>query len=149
MSAQAFILLVVMFAGAASRNSLLVRAAAILLAVVMLDIAPALALLEEHGLELGILMLTVAVLTPLASGHTSIADLTHTFLSKEGACALIAGAAAAVLTAQGVNLLRSSPQVVVGLALGSIIGAAFLGGIPAGPLVAAGVAAVLIKMVSR
>ncbi|MDP2856578.1 MAG: DUF441 domain-containing protein [Bacillota bacterium] len=149
MSAQAFILLVVMFVGAASRNGLLVRAAAILLAVVMLDIAPVLSLLEERGLELGILMLTVAVLTPLASGHTSIADLTHTFVSKEGACALIAGVAAAVLTAQGVNLLRSSPQVVVGLALGSIIGAAFLGGIPAGPLVAAGVAAVLIKMVSR
>lgn len=149
MSAQAFILLVVMFVGAASRNGLLVRAAAILLAVVVLDIAPVLSLLEERGLELGILMLTVAVLTPLASGHTSIADLTHTFVSKEGACALIAGVAAAVLTAQGVNLLRSSPQVVVGLALGSIIGAAFLGGIPAGPLVAAGVAAVLIKMVSR
>jgi uncharacterized membrane protein (DUF441 family) len=138
-----------MFVGAASRNGLLVRAAAILLAVVVLDIAPVLSLLEERGLELGILMLTVAVLTPLASGHTSIADLTHTFVSKEGACALIAGVAAAVLTAQGVNLLRSSPQVVVGLALGSIIGAAFLGGIPAGPLVAAGVAAVLIKMVSR
>jgi uncharacterized membrane protein (DUF441 family) len=149
MSAQAFILLLVMFVGAASRNALLVRAAAILLVVVMLDIAPLIALLEERGLELGILMLTVAVLAPLASGHTSIADLTRTFLSKEGACALIAGAAAAVLTSQGVSLLRSSPQIVVGLALGSIIGAAFLGGIPAGPLVAAGVAAVLIKMVSR
>ncbi len=149
MPAQAFILLVVMLVGAVSRNSLLVRAAVLLLAVVMLDMAPVLRFLEERGLEIGILMLTVAVLTPLASGHTTVADLTHTFLSKEGACALIAGTLAAVLTGQGVGLLRSSPQVVVGLALGSIIGAAFLGGIPAGPLVAAGVAAVLIKLVSR
>jgi uncharacterized membrane protein (DUF441 family) len=149
MSAQTAILLLVMFVGALSRNQLLVRASCILLAVNMLGWTPALDFLEREGLDLGILLLTVAVLSPLASGHTGLHELATTFLSPSGAAALAAGALAAVLTGQGVTLLRTRPEVVMGLACGSIFGAAFLGGVPAGPLVAAGFAAVLLRALGR
>lgn len=142
-------LLAVMAVGVIGKNHLLVRASGILLFVLLLGISPVLEFLERDGLEVGILVLTIAVLTPLATGETGIRDLSATFTSHKGVSALIAGALAAWLTAQGVGLLRAQPEIVLGLAIGTIFGAAFLGGIPAGPLVAAGFAAVLIKVLGK
>lgn len=149
MSAQIVTLLLVLFMGSLSGNHFLVRASGILLVAVILDWTPAMEFLEREGLELGILLLTVAVLTPLATGHTGIKEVASIFMSRQGVAALIAGAIAAILTGQGVGLLRTKPEIIVGLAIGSIIGAAFLGGVPAGPLVAAGFAAVLMRLGGR
>jgi uncharacterized membrane protein (DUF441 family) len=45
--------------------------------------------------------------------------------------------------------MKSNPEVMIGLLLGTIIGTAFFGGIPVGPLVAAGLAAFVIKLAEK
>ena len=142
-------ILLVMFISVLSRNRLLMQASAVLFILQVLRLGCVVGFLEKQGLELGLLVLTIAVLAPLTSDKTQLETLAGTFLSREGIAALLAGIAAAVLTGQGVSLLRTSPSIVVGLALGSILGAAFLKGIPAGPLVAAGFASVLIGLLRR
>jgi uncharacterized membrane protein (DUF441 family) len=49
----------------------------------------------------------------------------------------------------GLALLEARPEVMVGLVLGTIVGVAVLGGIPVGPLAAAGLAAVLLDLWQR
>lgn len=140
------ILLAVMLVGVLGRNALLIKAASLLLVISVMGWSKALAMFESDGIELGILVLTAAVLAPLATGNTGLYEVRSIFRSKAGLASLVAGGFAAVLTGQGVNLLRTMPETVVGLALGSVLGAAFFRGIPAGPLVAAGLAAVLLKV---
>ncbi len=142
-------ILLVLFISLLARNRLLMQASILLLALQLLRLGVVMRFLEKQGLELGLLVLTVAVLAPLASDGTQLEMVAGTFFSVEGIVALLAGMAAAVLTGQGVSLLRASPGIVVALALGSILGAAFLKGIPAGPLVAAGFASVLIGLLRR
>ncbi|HBR23969.1 MAG TPA: DUF441 domain-containing protein, partial [Firmicutes bacterium] len=48
----------------------------------------------------------------------------------------------------GVNLLETNPQIAGGLVIGSILGVLLLKGIPIGPLAAAGMAAMLLKLIS-
>ena len=48
------------------------------------------------------------------------------------------------LAGKGVPLMGEQPILVTGLLIGTIIGVAFLGGIPVGPLIAAGILALLL-----
>jgi uncharacterized membrane protein (DUF441 family) len=50
---------------------------------------------------------------------------------------------------EGVELMKKSPEVMIGLLLGTIVGTAFFDGIPVGPLVAAGFAAFIINLFAR
>ena len=53
--------------------------------------------------------------------------------------AVLVGVLVAWLAGRGVPLMSEQPVLVTGLLLGTIIGVAFLGGIPVGPLIAAGI----------
>jgi uncharacterized membrane protein (DUF441 family) len=59
--------------------------------------------------------------------------------------AVAIGAAGSWLAAEGISLLTARPEIMVGIILGSVLGVAFLGGIPAGPLVASGLAAIIFR----
>jgi len=48
------------------------------------------------------------------------------------------------LAGKGVPLMGEQPVLVTGLVIGTIIGVSFMGGIPVGPLIAAGILALLI-----
>ncbi|MFZ5436779.1 MAG: DUF441 domain-containing protein [Bacillota bacterium] len=143
---QAWLLFAVLALGVISRNNLLISASGILLVFLFSGYLPAVRFFEEKGVELGILILTVSVLAPLATGSAGLADIRSLVTGRGGVAALIAGMLAAYLTGQGVSILRLQPEIVMGLAIGSILGTAFLGGVPAGPLVAAGFAAVLLRV---
>ena len=145
-AARFALLIALLSIGLFSKNQLLISSTGFVLAIFLLRLWPLVDYLETGGVELGIFMLTIAVLAPLASGRIGFQELTMTFRSSAGVAALLAGTLAAYLTGQGVGLLRVSPQVVFGLTFGSILGTAFLRGIPAGPLVAAGMAAVLWRL---
>ncbi len=146
MAARFLLLIALLIIGYVSKNQLLLSSTGFVLAVFLLRMWPVVKYLETGGVELGIFMLTVSVLAPLASGRIGFKELGTTFGSSAGVAALLAGALAAYLTGQGVGLLRASPQVVFGLTFGSILGTTLLRGIPAGPLVAAGLAAVMWKL---
>ncbi|MEW6308799.1 MAG: DUF441 domain-containing protein [Bacillota bacterium] len=134
--------------GALSRNQLLVSASALLIVAYVTGLPGVFGYLEKQGLELGVLLLTVSVLAPLASGRLGWSEISGAFRGAAGLTAVAAGAVAAVLTRQGVTVLRTHPEVVVGLTVGTLVGAAAFRGVPAGPLVAAGLVAVVWRVLS-
>jgi uncharacterized membrane protein (DUF441 family) len=68
------------------------------------------------------------------------------FTSWQGILALAGGIAATYMNGKGLDLLKMDPQLIVGMVIGSIFGILFLKGIPVGPLMAAGITALLLKM---
>ncbi|CWX01243.1 permease [Haemophilus influenzae] len=60
------------------------------------------------------------------------------------ALSIAVGILVAWLAGKGVPLMGEQPILVTGLLIGTIIGVAFLGGIPVGPLIAAGILALLL-----
>ncbi len=132
--------------GLIGRSPIIATAACVLLAVKLLHLSRFLPSIERRGLELGLLFLTLSVLVPFASGKVQMKELIAAFNTWPGWLALIGGAAAAYMNAKGLDLLKLDPQMVVGLVIGSIFGIIFLRGIPVGPLMAAGITAILYKL---
>ncbi|MDI6870871.1 MAG: DUF441 family protein [Bacillota bacterium] len=142
-------LLLVLWIGLLARNRLVAAAATLLLVVRLANLAGVLHFLAERSLELGLLLLTVAVLAPLALDRTTLADLARLFTSLPGWLAVIGGAVATCVNGQGIGLLRDRPEVIGGLLVGTIIGVVALQGIPVGPLTAAGVTALLLRLFGK
>lgn len=57
---------------------------------------------------------------------------------------IIAGVLVAWLGGRGISLMGNQPVLVTGLLIGTIIGVAFLKGVPVGPLIAAGILSLVI-----
>lgn len=139
------VLLFIFLLAIVGKNELVATAGALLLVMKFSPLHSLFPILSERGIELGILLLTLSVLTPFAAGQIRPGELLATLKSPAGFVAILAGIMASYLTGHGVEILQTRPEVMVGLIIGSIIGASLLQGVPAGPLVAAGIAAVLIK----
>ena len=143
-----FIFITVIFIlGLLARSSSLTLAAGLLLLIKVLGIRSLLPLLEERGVELGLLFLMIAVLVPLALERVGGRETLLTFSSLPGILAIAGGIIATRLNGMGLNLLESRPQVILGLVIGSIIGIVFFKGIPVGPLMAGGVAAFFLYVI--
>ncbi|MFC5701067.1 DUF441 domain-containing protein [Cohnella faecalis] len=141
------VLVALIVIGLAARSPIITTAACLLLIVKLVHLQRYLPAIERRGLELGLLFLTLAVLSPFASGKMQAKDVIAAFSGWTGWVALAGGALAAYLNSRGLELLKVDPQMIVGLVIGSIIGIVFLRGIPVGPLMAAGLTAMLIKIV--
>jgi len=142
---KATALLVVLLAlGLFAKNQLIMVAAVIGLVLHVLPGAPLAGWLEAYGIPIGLTFLTLSVLAPLASGRLGVGNIVRDLGSVEGLAALLGGVLAAWVCARGVELLVVNPKIVIGLIVGTMIGTAFLNGIPVGPLFAAGLAAVFL-----
>lgn len=122
-------------------NMTVVYAALIVLAVKIfeqLTNAPLLEFLGGHGLQFGIIILTAAVLVPIANGTVTISTMINSFKSTAGIVALTAGLLAAMAGGAGVPLMQSNPNVIPALIVGTMAGVFFFKGIAVGPLIAAG-----------
>ena len=100
--------------------------------------------LQAHGLNIGIIILTIGVLTPIASGKISGEAIINSFMSWKSLFAVGVGLFVAWLGGRGVTLMTHQPNVVAGLLIGTIAGVALLRGVPVGPLIAAGILSLLI-----
>jgi len=130
--------------GVFGRNNLVIWSGAAALALRLVAFGPALSWLDRYGVPAGLTLLTLAVLAPLAGGRINAGDILNDLISTEGVVALLGGAVAAWICARGVDLLAVNPRIILGLLVGSIIGAVFFKGVPIGPLFAAGLAAVFL-----
>lgn len=137
---------VIFILGWAARSNSLTIAAGILLLLKLLGIRSLLPLLEERGVEVGLFFLMTAVLVPLALERVGLKEISLTFCSLPGILAIAGGIIATKLNGMGLNLLESQPQIILGLVIGSIIGIVFLKGVPVGPLMAGGVAALFLYL---
>lgn len=101
----------------------------------------------RHSTELGILFLVLGLLLPAVSGVAGAPELFgRVALTRTGLLSFMVGLVSSRLAADGVSLMRDRPEVLLGLVLGSLAGVWALGGIPVGPLVAAGLVALLGRL---
>jgi uncharacterized membrane protein (DUF441 family) len=142
------LLLLLIIVGMIGRSPIITTAACILLIVKLIHLERFLPSIERRGLELGLLFLTMGVLVPFASERISTKDIMAVFTSWPGLIALLGGAIATYMNGKGLDLLKVDPQLIVGLVIGSIFGIIFMRGIPVGPLMAAGITALLLKIAS-
>lgn len=101
-------------------------------------------LLEKYGVTAGVVVLTIGVMAPIASGRIGAAELIGTFTQWKSLLAIAVGVFVAYLGGRGVGLMSAQPLIVTGLLLGTVLGVAFFRGVPVGPLIAAGLLSLLI-----
>lgn len=140
------LLVALIIIGMLGRSPIITTAACVLLVVKLISLERFFPTIERRGLELGLLFLTMGVLVPFASEKIQLKDVTSVFTSWVGILALAGGAFATWMNGKGLELLKFDPQLIVGLVIGSIFGIVFLRGIPVGPLMAAGITAMLLKI---
>ncbi|MEB6680465.1 MULTISPECIES: DUF441 domain-containing protein [Acinetobacter] len=139
------VLLVLLACGIFSYNSAVTIAAAVLIVLKITPLSSLLPYVQAHGLNIGIIILTIGVLTPIASGKISGESILKSFLSWKSLLAIAIGVFVAWLGGRGVKLMSNQPDVVAGLLLGTVAGVAVLRGVPVGPLIAAGILSLLIS----
>ena len=119
-------------------NTSVAYAAAIVLVLKVLGLNSVLHTIGANGINWGIILLTVAILVPVATGDITVQNMIDSFKSPLGIVAVIAGILAAASGGYGVQLLKSTPEVVSALIIGTMAGVFFFKGIAVGPLIAGG-----------
>ncbi len=139
------VLLVLLACGIFSHNTAVTIAAAVLIVLKITPLNELLPYVQQHGLNIGIIILTIGVLAPIASGKIPGDSILKSFLSWKSLLAIAIGLFVAWLGGRGVKLMSSQPDVVAGLLIGTVAGVAVLRGVPVGPLIAAGILSLLIS----
>ena len=94
---------------------------------------------RKEGINWGVLVITVAILIPIATGEIGFSHLLNAFKSPIGWIAIISGISVSILSSKGVGLLSGQPEITVALVIGTIMGVVFLKGFSAGPGIASGI----------
>lgn len=139
-------LLLLLFAalGIISSNTPVTVAMVFLLLLRVLNLNQAFPWLEKYGLTIGIIILTIGVMAPLASGKISLQTIGESFLHWKSLLAIGVGLLVAHLGGRGATLMSTQPTVVAGLLIGTVLGVALFKGVPVGPLIAAGILSLLL-----
>jgi uncharacterized membrane protein (DUF441 family) len=103
--------------------------------------------IEKSGMFWGLILLTASILIPIARGDIKYQDISKTILSWTGILALVLSFLTTYLSGLGLKYLtiESSGEIMPALILGAVGAAAFLGGVPVGPLITSGILAVIVK----
>ncbi|CDG87838.1 DUF441 domain-containing protein [Xenorhabdus bovienii] len=138
------ILLVLAGLGIISHNMTVTLAMLFLLIVRITPLNQFFPWVEKYGLTIGILILTIGVMAPIASGKISAQDIFSSFLNWKSLLAIAVGIIVSWLGSRGVALMSSQPSTVAGLLVGTVLGVALFKGVPVGPLIAAGILSIMI-----
>ena len=145
-STPELILVLLLFLGIFGRSNLVVTSACILLSLRYFSLDKlVLPVLEQRGLEIGLVLLMLHILTPIATEKLTRDDL-FSVASLKGFLALLAGALATKLNGDGLKLMNVNPEIIFGMTVGSVLGILFLRGTPCGPVMAAAVTAVFLHV---
>ncbi|RRJ67718.1 DUF441 domain-containing protein [Paenibacillus oralis] len=144
MDVTSLLLLLLAALGIFSSNMPITVAMIVLLLLRVLHLNSTFPWLDKYGLTIGIIILTIGVMSPVASGKISIQTLWGSFLNWKSLLAIGVGMLVAWLGGRGAALMGSQPTVVAGLLIGTVLGVAFFRGVPVGPLIAAGILSLMI-----
>lgn len=142
-------LLLVFAAAILSKNNLLGAAAAIVLFLDLMNLKRFLPLLQTRGLEAGLLLLTTALMVPFANGQVSLKSLSTALLSPVGILSIVGGLMGGYLNSQGLEFVAAEPSIIPGIVIGVMLSVAFFGGVSVGPVMAAGITALLSRLLIR
>ncbi len=140
-------LLFILILGIWARSNIVAASAAILLGIRFMRMTSLYPVLERRAVEIGLLFLTLGMLVPFAVGKVNMKEVFHSFLTIPGILAVIGGAVATNLNGRGLQLLAENSHLMLGLIVGSILGIVFWGGIPVGPLMAAGTTYLMLQII--
>ncbi|NUE66729.1 DUF441 domain-containing protein [Snodgrassella sp. ESL0253] len=143
-NANALLLLLFVALGIIGNNPSVTISALIILLVQQTPLLKYAPVLEKYGLQLGIMLLMIGVLAPLITGKVQPAQIAALVTSWKTIAAVVVGTVVAWLGGRGVQLMQVNPAIVTGLMIGTIIGVAFLRGVPVGPLIAAGLLSLIL-----
>lgn len=146
MQHEYLLILFVLLISLVAKNYTVAIACGILLVLRISHAAQALEFLEKHGLTAGIVILTVGVLAPVAAGKIQVEQIMRSFQSTMGIFAVLTGIVVAYFGGRGVYLLKNDPFIISSIIIGTVIGVALFRGIAVGPLIAAGITAILYKL---
>lgn len=110
------ILLVLAALGIISHNMTVTLAILTLIAVRITPLNQFFPWIEKYGLTIGILILTIGVMTPIASGKISASEVLHSFVQWKSILAIVVGVAVSWLGGRGVSLMTHQ------LSSGGVIG---------------------------
>lgn len=103
--------------------------------------------LHQKGINLGVTVITIAVLVPIATGEIGFKQLTDAMKSYYAWIALASGIAVALIAKGGVELLASDPHITAALVFGTILAVALFNGVAVGPLIGAGIAYAVMHLI--
>lgn len=127
-------------------NMSVAYAAGIVLAIKILGLDSLMQGLGAHGINVGIIILTAAILVPIADGRITVPVIIEAFKSPAGIVAITVGILVAVSGRAGVGFMQASPEVVSALIIGTMAGVFFFKGVAVGPLIAAGVVCGIMEL---
>jgi uncharacterized membrane protein (DUF441 family) len=142
-------LLIVFIIAVLTKNNLLGAAAAIVFFVDLMRLNRFFPLIQNRGLEAGVLFLTVALLVPLADGQLTMETLLSSLFNPIGILAVIGGVLGAYFNSQGLDLIAVEPSIIPGILIGVMVSVFFFGGVAVGPIMAAGITALLARLLIR
>ncbi|MFD2672101.1 DUF441 domain-containing protein [Marinicrinis sediminis] len=140
----ALLLLLLAALGVISKNMTITIAMLVLVLLRVLQLHKWFPYIEKHGITVGIVILTIGVMTPIASGRITLHEIARSFTNWQSLLAVVVGILVAYLGSRGVALMTANPMIVTGILVGTILGVALFKGVPVGPLIAAGILAMLL-----
>lgn len=149
MDTSSYVLFALLLTAIIGRSNLVAMASCVLLAIKFSGLHTFLfPLLERYGLKIGLLILMIYILLPLARGQVTSKDVKYNFSTLPGLIALTGGALATHFNNDGLELMKLMPDIIFGMTLGTILGTVFLKGVPCGPVMTAAVTAILLQICS-
>ncbi|WP_027964273.1 DUF441 domain-containing protein [Halalkalibacillus halophilus] len=147
-SASTIFLLILLGLGYIAKNQAILIAVYILLGIKLFRLEDrVLPFVESKGIFIGVVVITVAVLVPIATGEIGFSDLMNSLKSYYAWIAIGAGAFVAYIAKDGLTLLANDPHLTAALVLGTILGVVLFQGIAVGPLIGAGIAYLIMQSV--
>lgn len=107
--------------------------------------------IDHYGMFCGLVLLIAAILIPIANGQITSINIKSIFTSWVGIAALLISLFTTYLSGLGLQYLtvQGHGDVMPALILGAVIAAAFLDGVPVGPLITSGMIALGIKLLHK
>lgn len=148
MSGPTIFMLVLLIIGLLAKNQSLMFAVGFLLLVHWTGVGDKVfPVLQQKGIQIGVTIITIAVLIPIITGEIGFQDLQKALSTYYAWIALISGILVAVIAANGIELLKTDPHITTALVFGTILAVAIFKGVAVGPLIGAGIAYMAIKVV--
>ena len=137
MESWLFLGIILLVAILAKNQSLMIAAAFVLIMKLIPASRSFFPWLQGKGINIGVTIITAAILIPIATGEIGLRDLLEAFKSPIGWGGGFS---------KGVGLIASDPQITVALVFGTILGVVFLRGIAAGPVIASGITYCILQV---
>ncbi len=140
-------LIILLAIGFVAKNQSLIIAVAFLLLIKVVGLdGKVFPYLQSKGINLGVTVITIAVLVPIATGEIGFKQLGDALKSSYAWVALGSGIAVALIAKYGLNLLADDPHITAALVFGTILAVALFQGVAVGPLIGAGIAYLFMKL---